>query len=826
MGTAKKKHYFGLGVLALLGFVAASNAWAGMDGSVAGTVLDPQGVAVSGVTVKITAPSGVLLKQTQSSMTGDFQFGELTIGDYGLSVDAPGFAPFHSSIHVGSVGVSQAEVQLQPAGSQEMVLKVEAKRHLVQDTSSTSSATMDKEQIAKLPEGDDISLPKLLESTTAGIVQGPFNQMFIRGNHANVQYQIDGVQLPDSVSGTFAEAFSVKNIEHYEIITGGLPAEYGERDAAVVNIVTKTGGETPSGSVELNYGSYDTFAPKGVISGSNKDGDIHYFLSAGFDTTERGLDTPDPESVSNQSQGGSNPVHDDSNGNNEFMKIDWLPDNSNKVSLILYQNYNFYQIPNFPANFAAQATSPGSPGAYFGNNYNDQFGNSPAAAGAPLFIFTPTNTNDTQANQDMYAQAVWKHTYSEKSFLQIAPYWKYSKVRVTNDPINDLITATPSSNPFYNPSGDPDSFQLDQHVNNLGVRADYTQRTDDRNVLKFGTQLQASQANDSFSVQFPNPPPTLNTTTGGETDRGYIEALYAQDDWTINKQWSVNAGLRMSAYQFNFTSQSTSDQQLQPRIGVNYLATPVTKLHVFYGRLFMPAPLEDLREAFNAVPGGTGVGFYDIKAEKDNYFETGVEQQVGESHVMAVNVYYKKATNMLDDTQLLNTSIASPYNYQDGYAYGIEYSVHGKLTPEISDFFNYAWEIAKGENISGGTFAVPASSIPQNTYLYLDHVQKGTANAGLSYAKNAYFGSVQALFGSGLRTGPDNTLSLPSHFTLDLTAGYDFSGWNDSWWSKCKIQGDLLNLFGNEYPITIDNGFNGSHYAAGREFFVRLTKEL
>ena len=41
-----------------------------------------------------------------------------------------------------------------------------------------------------------------------------------------------------------------------------------------------------------------------------------------------------------------------------------------------------------------------------------------------------------------------------------------------------------------------------------------------------------------------------------------------------------------------------------------------------------------------------------------------------------------------------------------------------------------------------------------------------------------------------------------------------------------KVSGDVLNVFDTAYPITIANGFNGSHYAAGREFFVRLTKEL
>jgi outer membrane receptor protein involved in Fe transport len=199
---------------------------------------------------------------------------------------------------------------------------------------------------------------------------------------------------------------------------------------------------------------------------------------------------------------------------------------------------------------------------------------------------------------------------------------------------------------------------------------------------------------------------------------------------------------------------------------------------------------------------------------------------VGGGQVINTNLYYKAATDMLDDTQLLNTAIATPYNYAKGYAYGLELSVKGKITPELSDFFNYSYDIAKGENISGGSFAFSPSSpaTPGNTYIFLDHVQLHTANYGLSYSKDNYFGSVQGLYGSGLRTGPFNTASLPDHFTYDLTAGYQFA--RDSWISKWKVQGDILNIFNNVYPITIANGFNGSHYAAGREFFIRLTKEL
>ena len=110
------------------------------------------------------------------------------------------------------------------------------------------------------------------------------------------------------------------------------------------------------------------------------------------------------------------------------------------------------------------------------------------------------------------------------------------------------------------------------------------------------------------------------------------------------------------------------------------------------------------------------------------------------------------------------------------------------------------------------------------SYQYLDHVQVHTVNSGLTFSKNHFWSTVQGLYGSGLRTGPNNSLSLPDHFTMDLGAGYEFHG--KSWLTQFKLSGNLLNIFDNTYPITIANGFNGSHYAAGREFFIRLVKVL
>ena len=799
-----------LSIVLVIGFLT-SPSFALTTGTISGTVLDAEGIAVGNAHVQVTSALGVVLKELETGGAGEYEIYPLEFGDYSVDIQANGYKAVHQAVHLASGGNAVVDARLVSSGGQssgkEMTIEVKAKKNRVNGSATSSAREMNKEMIQNLPQGDDVKLPKLLAATNPGIVQGAFGQMFIRGNHANIQYQIDGVQLPDSPSSTFGQAISPRNIDHMEVITGGIPAEYGERLAAVVNIITKSGTEKPSGLAELGYGTYHTLTPQVAYGGSNAGGDFHYFLSAAFVRTDRGLDTPEPKNSSDVTSGGKDAVHDASNGNDQFIKLDWQLDNLDKLTAIAFSSYSYFEIPTFPSSFG-----PNDP--LFNNP--DSFKN-----GAAHFVLS--NTNDTQAENNAYLQLVWKRTLGEHSFLQVAPYYKYSKLHVTNDPVHDLAAANLGGGPG---SDDASSFSANRNTNNFGLKTDYSNRLNERNLLKAGFQVQTSQSKGLVNVLYQPQGAAVVPSSDNGDNTGYFESLYVQDDFQITKNLSLNSGVRFDATQFKFAGASANDSWIEPRVGIGYLISDSTKVHAFYGLLFQPAPVENLRDTFKATgaTGANAISPYDIKAEKDNYYELGVTEQIGDQ-VINLNGYYKTAKNMLDDAQLLNTSIAQPYNFATGYAYGVELSLGGKINPEWSDYFNYSYEIAKGKGISGGLFSFKPGSQPDpSAEQFLDHVQIHTANAGASYKKDRFLWSGQEAFGSGLRTGPGNTGHLSSHFSTDTTFGYDLS--RDSWISKARVSLDILNVFDNVYPLSIANGFNGSHYAAGRQFFVRLAKDF
>lgn len=796
-------------------FLVSIVAKAGVESTLSGKVIDSDQAAVSGATVKLLTADGKSLKETTTNATGEFSFFPLDFGTYQVVVIATGLVTFRTTTQVASSSSTRMNVNLVKGfDSKELVVNVKEKRNLVESSSSGSKQNISHEQIEQLPQGNDISLPKLLASTTPGVVLGAFGQIYIRGNHANIQYQIDGIQLPDSSAGTFGDAFSPRNVDHMEVITGGVPAEYGERLSGVLNIITKAGPEQPGGTAEISYGSYNTVSPQATIGGSSESGRIHYFGSLNYRQTDRGLDTPQPQSQTNFSRGSTEAVHDSANSHEEFLRIDDIIDNENKVTLTAFNSNRFFQVPNYPASF--KATDP-----MFQAGYTDSFGNQSDQTAGPqtTYNYVPSNTDDSQKEQNSFIQLVLKRTLSEHSFLQIAPYFKLSTVQVINDPSNDLATAPNGKTPIA--GSQAASFALNRSTNNVGFKMDYTLRIDDQHLFKSGFQIQNSDSKTkSLSIQTDTITAPFTDTSG---DIGNLQAIYIQDNYTPIKQLNFNLGLRYTATQFSSDSTSSKDGLLQPRLGIEYFVTDLTKLHAFYGKLFQPAPFENLRKAFVAVGGGQ-LTPYDVKAEKDDFYEIGISQQIGEENLISLNYYYKDAKDMIDDAQLLNTSIAQPYNFAAGYATGIELSLMGRLSNNISEFFNYSYEDARGRGRSGGIFAFSPGNTPPGDYQALDHLQSNTANAGLTYSKEQYFTSFQGIYGSGLQTGPNNSISLPSHTTFDFTAGYKFK--KDSSLSGLRSSFDIVNLTDVLYPITIANGFNGSHFAAGRQFFIHIAKDF
>ena len=104
---------------------------------------------------------------------------------------------------------------------------------------------VDRGTIEALPGGANQPLNQVLLQTP-GVVQDSFGDIHVRGEHRNLQYRINGVQLPEGLQG-FGQVFDARSLRSVSVLTGALPAQFGFRTNAVINLETRTGALDPGG---------------------------------------------------------------------------------------------------------------------------------------------------------------------------------------------------------------------------------------------------------------------------------------------------------------------------------------------------------------------------------------------------------------------------------------------------------------------------------------------------------------------------------------------------------------------------------------------------
>ena len=101
--------------------------------------------------------------------------------------------------------------------------RLDAARNALSPDTGSSIYRLDKQDLKNLPLGESTPLNQVLLQTP-GVVQDSYGQLHVRGDHANVQYRINGVIIPESISG-FGQALETRFADHLNVLTGALPAQ-------------------------------------------------------------------------------------------------------------------------------------------------------------------------------------------------------------------------------------------------------------------------------------------------------------------------------------------------------------------------------------------------------------------------------------------------------------------------------------------------------------------------------------------------------------------------------------------------------------------------
>jgi carboxypeptidase family protein len=235
------------------GFAVDSTAQGVQTGSIRGSVADQQNLPVPGVTVTIQSPALQGVRTTVTAGDGSYSFLRLPPGRYEMTFEIASFATVKRTTDV-LLGLSvEQNATLTAAGRTEEVQVVAASPAPI--VNPTIGANYKNEEITALPVlrtviGITSLAPGLTENSSTA---GQFNINGAMG-HDNV-FMLNGVDVVDNLFGTPQNLFIEDAIEETQVLTSGISAEYGRFTGGVINAVTKSGGNTFSGTGRINLES-------------------------------------------------------------------------------------------------------------------------------------------------------------------------------------------------------------------------------------------------------------------------------------------------------------------------------------------------------------------------------------------------------------------------------------------------------------------------------------------------------------------------------------------------------------------------------------------
>ncbi len=613
--------------------------------------------------------------------------------------------------------------------------QLDSARLQIQPSLGASTYYFGPEALETIPQGENAPLNQVMLQMPA-VAQDSFGQIHVRGDHANVQFRINGVQLPEGLS-VFGQALETRFANSISLLTGALPAQYGFFTAGVLDIQTKTGLTNPGMAVTMYGGSFNWLQPSFEYGGH--EGPVDWFFTGDYLANGRGIENPAAT---------YNAIHDATQQLHGFSYMSGIIDPNTRVSVFGGAFDGRFQIPNNPGQIPSLGLN---------------------VLGITSFNSNLLNEVQHESNQ-FGVLSLQKHV--DDIDMQLSAFVRNSVLSFSPDVIGDLLFN--GVTPFARRSDLAE-----------GVQADASWRINDSHTLRGGFLGQVeTTAFDTNSFVLPADATGAQTSDVplGVVDNGSrtggLYGIYLQDEWRLLPALTLNAGVR-----FDAVNQFTNENQVSPRVNLVMKATESTTVHAGYSRYFVPPPFELVAPAaialFNnttAVPAVQQDGV--VRAERSHYFDIGVNQILVPGLTIGLDGYYKLATNLIDEGQFGAPIILTAFNYAKAYVAGGIFTVSYDQGP-WSVYGNVAYSRAMGTNINSAQFNFAPDElayIAQN-YIHLDHDQTWTGSAGMAYTFNQgtkYQTRVSAdlLVQSGLRSSTPtvpNGGSLPAYLVVNAS---------------------------------------------------------
>ena len=645
-----------------------------------------------------------------------------------------------------------------------------------------------RQAIETQPQGDNQSVNQLLLQAP-GVAQDSFGQLHVRGDHANLQFRINGVQLPEGIN-VFGQSLQTRLANSVALITGALPAQYGLRTAGVIDIQTKTGTLNPGGSVTMYGGSQSTIYPSAEWGG--RVGQIDYYATGEYLQNARGIENPAPT---------FNAIHDSSQQPKGFAYVSGIIGPTSRLTAILGASRGQFQIPQVGGQTPALGLTV--------NGVSD-------------FASAALNENQRQINN--FGILAWQKHVGDFDF-QVAGYSRYSSAYFSpGNPVGDLLF-----------NGIAQTAYRESWAS--GVQGDGSWRVSPEHTMRSGFLIQRERSPfsttsnvlpvDENGVQTTDQPISIFDSN---SKTGWLYSYYLQDEFKIVPSVTINFGARYDQF-----AEFVSERQLSPRVNVVWQPAETTTLTAGYSRYFVPPPFElvanttvSLFANTTAAPAITEDSV--AKAERDHYFDVGITQIIMPGLKAGIDAYYRIASNLLDEGQFGAPILLTPFNYQKGLGKGVELSLSYDID-NWSFYGNFAAAQILGKNITSSQFNFSPDDLAYiaGHYIHTDHDQTYTSSAGIKYKFPTWNTrvAVDLTAGSGLRTASTvpNGASLPGYQQVNFSIVQPIE---TGIYKGLEARFDIINLLDQVYQIRTGQGLGvfAPQFGPRRAFLAGLTQRF
>src|SRR5215204_3395511 len=212
--------------------------------TIEGVVTDPNGAVVAGATVKASGTTLATERSVTTDAAGFYRIPALPAGTYTVTVSQTGFSTNTSNLELTLNRVAKFDIQM-VVGNVVGDVNVTGELPLLEPDASSTGATVTPQQIQDFPVNgrEYLDLLQLVPGVALNRQATGDNANPVLGERSgNNNFFIDGQPNKDSVSGGAAAQFNQETIAEFQVLTAGFKAEFGQASGAIVNVITKSGG--------------------------------------------------------------------------------------------------------------------------------------------------------------------------------------------------------------------------------------------------------------------------------------------------------------------------------------------------------------------------------------------------------------------------------------------------------------------------------------------------------------------------------------------------------------------------------------------------------